>query len=313
MNKKIPVLVLFGPTASGKTKLAVEICKEFGGEVVTADSMQVYKRMNIGTAKPDEEEQCGVKHHMIDVVEPDVNYSLADYNNDAKKVIEDIYSRGKLPVLAGGTGLYIDTLIGGIRLSEGETDLEYRNELYKLAEEKGNEYVHSMLEQIDEQSAMEIHPNNVKRVIRALEQYKVSKVTRSEHIKNSHPEDTPFDTVKFCISLDREYLYGRINKRVDMMFENGLADEVEGLVKEGIDLSCTSMQGIGYKETVEYLSGRMSLDETKDLIKQSTRRYAKRQITWFKREKDTEFIEPDIKKVKEIVKNYGKNSDFIVK
>ncbi len=312
MNKKIPVIVLFGPTASGKTKLAVEICKRFGGEVVTADSMQVYKRMNIGTAKPDKAEQCGIKHHMIDIVEPSVNYSLADYTEDAKKVISEVYSKGKIPVLAGGTGLYIDTLIGGIKLSEGETDLEYRNELYALAKEKGNEFVHAMLEKIDEQSAKEIHPNNVKRVIRALELYKVSKITRSEHIKNSRPEDEPYNTVKFCISTERDLLYERINQRVDEMFEKGLVDEVETLVKEGIDSGCTAMQGIGYKEVVEYLCGKVSLEDAKELIKQSTRRYAKRQITWFKREKNTEFIEPSIEKVEEIIKNYGNNNSFIV-
>ena len=312
MTEKIPLLVLFGPTASGKTKLAVEMCKEFGGEVVTADSMQVYKKMNIGTAKPDEEEQQGIKHHMIDVVEPDVNYSLAEYVEDAKKVIEDVYQRGKIPVLAGGTGLYIDTLIGGIKLGESEADHEYRKELRLLAEEKGNEYVHNMLKEIDLKSAEEIHPNNIKRVIRALELYKVSKITKSEHDKNSRPEEEPYNTVKFCISMDREKLYNRVNKRVDIMFENGLVDEVEELIKSGIDANCTSMQGIGYKETADYIFGKLTLEETKDLIKQSTRRYAKRQITWFKREKNTHFIEPDVEKVKEIIKNCSAKEQFVV-
>ena len=208
--------------------------------------------------------------------------------------------------------LVVTRYFGGIKLGEGETDLEYRKELYTLAEEKGNEFVHSMLEKIDKKSAEEIHPNNLKRVIRALELYKVSKITRSEHIENSRPEEMPYNTMKFCISTDREKLYERINKRVDIMFDNGLPDEVKSLIDGGIDTSCTSMQGIGYKETALYLSGQMSLNETKELIKQSTRRYAKRQITWFKREKDTFLIEPDISKVKEIIKNYSKNGFFVV-
>lgn len=290
--KEIPMIVLFGPTASGKTATAIKLCKEYGGEVVTADSMQVYKYMNIGTAKPDEKEMEGVPHHMIDVVEPFVNYSLADYKEEAKKCIKDIYQRGKIPVLAGGTGLYIDTLVDNIELSEFESDEEYRKELYELAEKQGNEFVHNMLSEVDPESANEIHFNNVKRVVRALEFYKVSGMTKSQHVKNSKNSENPYKCVKFCIDMPRDVLYDRINKRVDIMLENGLVSEVKKILEMGVDKSCTSMQGIGYKEIVSYLNGDCTLDDAVDIIKQSTRRYAKRQITWFKREKNTTLINP---------------------
>ena len=290
--KEIPMIVLFGPTASGKTKIAIELCKEFGGEVVTADSMQVYKYMDIGTAKPDKEEMQGIKHHMIDIVEPTFNYSLADYKEEAQKCILDIYKRGKIPVLAGGTGLYIDTLVDNVDLSESEIDEEYRNELYEISEKHGNLYLHQMLEKIDPESAKEIHFNNVKRVVRALEFFKVSGITKSQHIKNSQNTEKPYKCVKFCLDMPREILYDRINKRVDIMMEKGLIDEVEALLKMGVDKSHTSMQGIGYKEILEYLNGETTLMCATDKLKQATRRYAKRQITWFKREKDTCFVNP---------------------
>lgn len=290
--KKIPMIVLFGPTASGKTATAIEICKMVGGEVVTADSMQVYKYMNIGTAKPDKEEMSGIPHHMIDIVEPTVNYSLADYKEEAQKCISDIYKRGKTPVLAGGTGLYIDTVADNIELSEFESDDAYRQKLYELADEKGNEYVHDMLKKIDPESASEIHFNNLKRVVRALEFYKVSGITKSQHLKNSKNRENPYSTVKFCMDMPRDVLYDRINKRVDVMIANGLVNEVENILEMGVERTSTAMQGIGYKEIVDYLYGNLTLDESVDLIKQSTRRYAKRQITWFKREQNTTLLNP---------------------
>ena len=299
---KIPLIVLMGPTASGKTSMAVEICKKYGGEVVTADSMQVYKYMDIGTAKPTYEEMQGIKHHMIDLVEPTEEYSLAEYVKEAKKVIEDIHSRGKLPVLAGGTGLYIDTLISDIELSDGDKDEDLRNELYEIARNQGEDKLFEILREIDPASCETIHKNNVKRVIRAIEFFKTTGVKQSDHIKNT-VKNSPYDLTKICLSWDREVLYERINKRVDIMFDMGLEEEVRNIRGLGVSPDCTSMQGIGYKEVFPYLDGHLSLEETKDIIKQGTRRYAKRQITWFKREENTSFVPADFNIIDEIIKN----------
>ena len=298
--KKIPLIVLMGPTASGKTAMAVQICKKYGGEVVTADSMQVYKYMDIGTAKPTADEMQGIKHHMIDLVLPTENYSLADYVTCAKKVIEDIHSRGKIPVLAGGTGLYIDTLTDNVELSQGDKDEALREELTLLAKEKGEDKLFEILRGVDPESCETIHKNNVKRVIRAIEFFKTTGIKQSEHIKNT-VRNSPYDMVKLCLSWDREILYERINKRVDIMFDMGLAEEVEKVRAMGVDSSCTSMQGIGYKEAFPYLDGMLSLEETKDIIKQGTRRYAKRQITWFKREQNTHFVPAEFSAIDEIL------------
>ena len=297
---KIPLIVLMGPTASGKTSMAVEVCKKYGGEVVTADSMQVYKHMNIGTAKPDEEEMQGIKHHMIDLVEPTEEYSLAEYVKEAKKVIEDIHSRGKLPVLAGGTGLYIDTLISDIALSEGDKDEALREELSEIAKTQGEDKLFEMLRDIDPASCETIHKNNVKRVIRAIEFFKTTGIKQSDHIKNT-VKNSPYDLTKFCLTWDREVLYDRINKRVDIMFDMGLEEEVKKVRAMGVTSKHTSMQGIGYKEVFPYLDGHMTLEETKDIIKQGTRRYAKRQITWFKREENTSFVPAEFEKIDEIL------------
>lgn len=299
---KIPLIVLMGPTASGKTSMAVEICKKYGGEVVTADSMQVYKYMDIGTAKPTYEEMQGIKHHMIDLVEPTEEYSLAEYVKEAKKVIEDIHSRGKLPVLAGGTGLYIDTLISDIELSDGDKDEDLRNELYEIARNQGEDKLFEILREIDPASCETIHKNNVKRVIRAIEFFKTTGVKQSDHIKNT-VKNSPYDLTKICLSWDREVLYERINKRVDIMFDMGLEEEVRKIRALGVSPNLTSMQGIGYKEVFPYLDGHLSLEETKDIIKQGTRRYAKRQITWFKREENTSFVPADFNIIDEIIKN----------
>jgi len=290
MIDKKPLVVIMGPTASGKTSLAVEVCKKIGGEVVTADSMQVYKRMNIGTAKPTIDEMQGIKHHMIDVVEPTEIYSLADYVKDATKAIDEVYKNGKIPVLSGGTGLYIDTLVNGVELNDGNSDEEYRNFLYKLAEEKGNDSVYELLKEVDIKSAENIHPNNLKRVIRALEFYKTTGNKQSAHIEKGEKNST-YNACKFCLFPQRELLYEKINKRVDIMLEQGLVEEVNALISEGVNGDCTSMQGIGYKEICLYLEGKISLDEAAELIKMGTRRYAKRQFTWFKRENDTYFVD----------------------
>lgn len=285
------MIVIFGPTASGKSDLAVKVAKEINGEIITADSMQVYKGMDIGTAKPTEEEMQGIAHHMIDVCEPDENYSLARYVEDAEKVIKEVASKNKVPVLAGGTGLYIDTLINGMVLSETNTDESYRESLYEMAKQNGNEYVHNLLKEVDLKSADAIHPNNLKRVIRALEFYKVSGIPQSEHIDKAEKAETPYDCLKFGIATEREKLYERINLRVDKMLQKGLVEEVEALKNAGIDERYTSMQGIGYKEVLLYLNGNLSYDEMAELIKKATRNYAKRQNTWFKREQNTMWID----------------------
>ena len=301
-NTKIPLVVIFGPTASGKSDLAVKVCKEIGGEVVTADSMQIYKGFDIGTAKPDLDEMQGIPHHMIDVAEPTENYSLARYVEDAKLVIEKVWQKGKIPVLAGGTGLYIDTLINGTVLSETNTDEEYRQSLYDLAQKNGNEYVHNLLKEVDLKSAESIHPNNLKRVIRALEFYKTSGIPQSQHIEKAEKTDTPYNTFKFGMSVDREILYDKINRRVDIMLEKGLVEEVESLKNAGVDERYTSMQAIGYKEVLLYLNGNLSYDEMSELIKKATRNYAKRQNTWFKREQNTTWVTPGDAKITEIFK-----------
>lgn len=301
-NKKIPLIVIFGPTASGKSDLAVKVSKAIDGEVVTADSMQVYKRMDIGTAKPSKDEMEGILHHMIDVAEPTENYSLARYIDEAYEAIKKVWERGKIPVLAGGTGLYIDTLINGTVLSETNSDPDYRESLLKLAKEKGNEYVHNLLKEVDLKSAEAVHPNNVKRVIRALEFYKTSGIRQSEHIEKAERADSPYKTFKFGISTEREVLYERINKRVDKMLEYGLVAEVESLKADGIDERYTSMQAIGYKEVLAYLNGGLTYDEMTELLKKATRNYAKRQNTWFKREQNTTWVDPQDKKIIEIFK-----------
>jgi len=295
-------VVIFGPTASGKSDMAIKLCKEIGGEVVTADSMQVYRGMDIGTAKPDLEEMQGIAHHMIDVAEPTENYFLARYIEEAGSVIEKVWQRGRIPVLAGGTGLYIDTLINGTVLSETNTDEEYRKTLYEEAEKKGNEYVHNLLKEVDLKSAEAIHPNNLKRVIRALEFYKTSGIPQSEHIEKAERSETPYNTFKFGMKVEREVLYEKINRRVDIMLEKGLVSEVEKLKSQGVDEKYTSMQAIGYKEVLLYLNGFISYDEMTELIKKVTRNYAKRQNTWFKREQNTTWIAPGDAKNIEIFK-----------
>lgn len=237
---------------------------------------------------------------MIDLVEPTEEYSLAEYVKEAKKVIEDIYSRGKLPVLAGGTGLYIDTLISDIELSDGDKDEALRSELYEMAKTQGEDKLFELLREVDPASCETIHKNNVKRVIRAIEFFKTTGVKQSDHIKNT-VKNSPYDLTKICLSWDREVLYDRINKRVDIMFDRGLKEEVEKVRSMGVTPKHTSMQGIGYKEVFPYLDGQLSLEETKDIIKQGTRRYAKRQITWFKREENTSFVSADFKKIDEIL------------
>lgn len=288
MNKP-KILCVVGPTASGKTDYAVELALKCGGEVVSCDSMQIYKHMDIGTAKPTADEMKGVKHHMIDIIEPNESFSVARFSEMARECIDDILLRGKTPVLCGGTGLYFDSTINNINFIQMDTDEEYRKDLESAAKEFGNEYVYKILKRVDEESAESIHPNNLKRVIRALEIYKTTGKKKSELDKEQLSEPL-YDPEITGLMRDREVLYDRINKRVDVMMEKGLIDEVSELIKMGIGTDATSMQAIGYKEIIEYLDGKTSLSDAVDKIKRESRRYAKRQLTWFKRNEKINWI-----------------------
>ena len=285
------IICVVGPTASGKTAYAIKLAKEQNGEIVSCDSMQIYKYMDIGTAKPTKEEQRKVPHHMIDFVDPNTDYSVADFVKDATEVINDILSRGKTPVLCGGTGLYIDSVIGGIEFSEQKRDDEYRALLWNMAEEKGVDAVHDLLKEQDPQEAEKVHPNNIKRVIRALEICKTSGMTKTEADRLARKEPK-YNAEIIGLMPDREILYERIDRRVDIMMQQGLLQEVELLIEKSIRRDSTAMQAIGYKELIEYIDGKCSLDEAVDKIKQESRRYAKRQLTWFRRNPDIIWINP---------------------
>lgn len=276
------VIVICGPTASGKTGLSIELAKKIDGEVVSCDSMQIYKDMTIGTAKPTEEEMQGIKHYLIDCVSPDTRYSVADYKRDAIKAIEEIASKGKVPIVVGGTGLYLESLVRGIDYSEIEVDEAYREELNKLEQEKGLSELYEMARKIDETAASKISPNDKKRICRILEIYHSIGKTKTELEKESRKNGVQYDYVLFGINMDREKLYERINKRVDIMLEQGLIEEVRNLINKYSEFP-TALQGLGYKEVVEYFDGVTTKEEMIEKIKQETRRYAKRQITWFKR------------------------------
>ncbi len=288
---KIKIITVEGPTASGKTSLGIEIALKYGGEIVSADSMQIYKHMDIGSAKPTAEELAAVPHHMISIAEPTVNYSLSDYVTEARKAIADIHKRGKIPVIVGGTGLYINTLINNINLSEETPNSDLRHELERYAEEQGNEVLHMRLEKIDPEAARNIHMNNVKRVIRAIEIYENTGITMTEQIRRSKSAGKIYEAHEYGVRYEREVLYDRINRRVDMMLESGLVGEVKACLKLGCTRDNTSMQGIGYKEVIDYLEDKCDFDTMTERIKQESRRYAKRQITWFKRNNIT-WLEP---------------------
>ena len=283
MNEKITVYAIVGPTASGKSVLALELAQRHGGEIVSCDSMQLYRRMDIGTAKPTAEERRLVPHHMIDVVEPQMSFSCADYVEMADRAIREIHGRGKLPIICGGTGLYLDSLLRGENFQPDLTDDALRAELLEFARKKGNEALHAELARIDPESAEAIHQNNVKRVARAIEIYRLSGMTKTELDKNSRLGEQRFDIR--CAGLfysDREALYRRIEKRVDMMMDEGLEAETRALLAEGVfKENATAAQAIGYKELIGFIEGRETLAEAVEALKAATRRYAKRQITWF--------------------------------
>lgn len=291
----IPLVSVVGPTASGKTKLAIDIALKYGGEVVSADSMQIYKGMDIGTAKPDKAEMRGVPHHLMDFLDIGIDYSVAQYVKDAHAAIHDIHNRGKLPVLAGGTGLYIDSLLNNIKFDETKRDDKLRAELEKMAAEKGGEALLKMLKDFDPETASLLHPNNIGRIIRAIEVYKTTGKTMTEMREKSRQAPQIYKTCLIGLNFeDRAELYRRVEMRVDLMMERGLEKEVRTLLKNGADMDSTAMQAIGYKEIAEAISSGESMSDAAEKIKLATRHYAKRQLTWFRRNKHIHWIEASL-------------------
>lgn len=279
------VYVIGGPTASGKSKLAVELAKRVNGEIISADSMQIYKEMNIGTAKVNKEEMQGVQHYLVDFVSPDERYSVSNFKKDAEKAIEEILEKGKTPIVVGGTGLYIDSLIYGIEFQNEEVDLEYREKLNKIADEKGLESLYKKAQEIDPEAMKKISINDRKRIIRVLEIYHKTGKTKTEQELQSRKNEVKYEYKVFAITMDREKLYERIEKRIDFMIEQGLIEEVKQIL-EKYHTFPTAMQGLGYKEVVEYLEGSCTKEEMIEKIKKETRHYAKRQLTWFRKNKE---------------------------
>lgn len=307
MNK-IPIIVIGGPTASGKTSLSIELAKLFDTQIVSCDSMQIYKYMDIGTAKPDMEEREGIVHHMLDIIEPSTPYSVADFVMDAHKVIENINKKGKVPVAVGGTGLYINSLINDIDFREDDSSPELRKELEQIEKEKGIDYLVDMLKSFDKVSAEKIHKNNKRRIIRAIEFYKMTGIPISAHQEETKKKVSRYNPCMMAIKWDMQKLYERIEKRVDIMLDAGLVDEVKSLCDKGYTESMLSMQGIGYKEIIAYLKGEVSLDEAVYNIKIGTRHYAKRQMTWFNKDERVNWINYDeniLKKAQEIINAWG--------
>lgn len=289
--KRNTCLVIVGPTASGKSALAVELALQFNGEIISADSMQIYKGFDIGTAKPSAEEMKSVPHYLIDTVSPLEEYSAAQFQKDASGYIDEITSRGKLPIIVGGTGLYINSLIYNIEYSEAKADDDIRRRLNDEYNKYGKEYLYGKLKQIDPNAAVNIHVNNVKRVIRALEVYEITGERFSEHVERSRLRPPEYDFIIIGLNPERSYMYERIDKRVDEMIENGLVDEVKSLNNTGMLEGKTSSAGIGYKEIKEYLIGEISLETAIEKIKLGTRHYAKRQMTWFRKTENVNWID----------------------
>lgn len=287
------LVILTGPTAVGKTELSIELAKRIGGEIISADSIQVYKGMDIGSAKITKQEMQGIPHYLIDVLEPTEEFNVHVFKTMAEKAMSEIYSKGKIPIIVGGTGFYIQAVLYDVDFDQTDDSHAYRVELEKIAVEKGNKYLHDMLKEIDPVSAEMIHFNNVKRVIRALEYYHDTGKTISSHNTEQRENISPYNFTYFVLNDKRELLYNRINRRVDMMLEKGLVEEVKGLMARGCNKDMVSMQGIGYKETINHIENHISLSDTAELIKKNTRHFAKRQLTWFRREKDVTMINMD--------------------
>lgn len=294
MSKR-PLIILTGPTAVGKTKLSLELARKIGGEIVSADSMQVYKYMDIGSAKISPEEMSGVRHHLIDILEPGEDFNVVLFQQKCLEAMEDIYAAGHIPILTGGTGFYIQAVLYGIDFTENEEDTTYRKELEKIAQtQEGISILHRQLKEVDPDSAEAIHANNVKRVIRALEFYHLTGQKISKHNEAEREKEAAFNAAYFVLNDDRDKLYERIEERVDQMMENGLVEEVTKLQSMGCHRQMVSMQGLGYKEILDYLAGEISLERAVYLIKRDTRHFAKRQLTWFRREKEVIWVnKPD--------------------
>ncbi len=283
---KRPLIILAGPTAVGKTAASIRLAKAIGAEIISADSMQVYRHMDIGSAKIRQEEMEGVPHYLIDVLEPEEEFNVVRFQQMAKAAAEEIYAKGKIPLVAGGTGFYIQALLYDIDFTENDGDTSYRRSLEKTAEEKGGEYLHAILREADPKAAEQIHPHNIKRMIRALEFHHQTGGKISEHNEAEREKSSPYDFAYFVLTDERSRLYERIDRRVDMMMEEGLLEEVLYLKERGVKRESTAMQGLGYKELYAYLDGECTLEEAVRIIKRDTRHFAKRQLTWFKRERD---------------------------
>lgn len=304
MEKKKPLIILTGPTAVGKSALSISLAHKIGGDIISADSVQVYKRMNVGSDKITTDKMDGISHHLIDVLEPTEGFNVVLFKEMAKKCIDDIVSRGKIPIIVGGTGFYIQAVLYDIDFTATDSDTAFRDQLEKTASIKGNEYLHAILQNVDPDSAAIIHPNNTKRVIRALEyNYKTGEQI-SKHNELEHNKISPYDFRYFVLTDDRDILYSRIDKRVDKMLDEGLVDEVRSLIESGVSADMTSMQGLGYKEIVRYLNGEYDLERAIYLIKQGTRHFAKRQLTWFRREKEVIWIDKN---------DFGHEDEAIIK
>lgn len=292
MSKK-PLIILTGPTSVGKTSLSIRLAKEVGGEIISADSMQVYKYMDIGTAKIKPEEMAGIPHYLIDEIEPDEEFNVVKFQKYTKKYMTEIYAKGKIPILVGGTGFYIQSVLYDIDFTENDADTTYRKELEQLAKTRGSAYLYELLEKADPESAKVIHSNNTKRIIRALEYKKQTGEPISLHNEEQRQKNSPYEYCYFVLNKDRAALYASINLRVDRMLKEGLVNEVKNLYHRGYTKDMVSMQGLGYKEILAYLEGEYTLEEAVDILKRDTRHFAKRQITWFKRERDVTWVNKD--------------------
>lgn len=293
MKNKKRLFILVGPTAIGKTSLSIELAKRLNGEIISADSMQIYKHMDIGTAKITEAEKNGVVHYLIDEVTPDIEFSVSDFQSKANVYIDEVAEKGKLPMIVGGTGLYINSLIYDLDFTTSISNWDFRREYEEKATIHGNEYIHGELREIDPISADRIHVNDTQRVIRALEIYNETGKPMSEYYKDFRKPNDKFDIVMIGLTMDRDKLYERINERIDIMMDSGLIDEVKSLLDRGYDENLISMQAIGYKEVIQYLKGECSLEDTIEILKRESRRYAKRQLTWFRREERVHWIDLD--------------------
>ncbi len=290
---KKPLIILTGPTAAGKTAASIALAKAINGEIISADSMQIYRYMDIGTAKITPEEMDGVRHYLVDEITPDTPFHVYEFKKMAEAAMEKIYEKGKIPIVVGGTGFYIQALLYDVDFCEEEGDHSYRHELEALAAKEGAEHLHQMLQEVDPASAEAIHANNIKRVIRALEYYQETGTPISQHNSEQRQKESPYQFIYVVLTMDRGKLYARINQRVDLMVEQGLFHEMQQLLDRGYTKELVSMQAIGYKELFPYFEGEISKEKAIDDIKKDTRHFAKRQLTWFRRERDVIFLDKD--------------------